>query len=61
LAETRQIEEAEKEKPTHYYLSYHDRGGGFCEIEYGLVKRSGSGEVIILPHSFSIRLGTEVS
>jgi len=37
----RQIEEAEKEKLTHYYLSYQDRGGGFYEIEYGLMKGSG--------------------
>jgi hypothetical protein len=37
----RQIEDAEKEKLTHYYLSYQDRGGGFYEIEYGLMKGSG--------------------
>ena len=37
----RQVEDAEKEKLTHYYLSYQDRGGGFYEIEYGLMKGSG--------------------
>ncbi|OPY43620.1 MAG: hypothetical protein A4E42_01266 [Methanoregulaceae archaeon PtaU1.Bin222] len=37
----RQIEDAEKEKLTHYYLTYQDRGGGFYEIEYGLMKGSG--------------------
>jgi len=37
----RQIEEAEKEKSMHYYLSYQDWGGGFYEIEYGLMKGSG--------------------
>ena len=37
----RQIEEAEKEKLMHYYLSYQDRGGGYYEIEYGLMKGSG--------------------
>jgi len=40
----RQIEEAEKEKLMHYYLSYQDRGGGYYEIEYGLMKGSGSGK-----------------
>jgi len=37
----RHIEEAEKEKLMHYYLSYQDRGGGYYEIEYGLMKGSG--------------------
>ncbi len=34
----RQIEE---KRLTHYYLTYQDRGGGFYEIEYGLMKGSG--------------------
>ncbi len=42
----RQMDEAEKEKLMHYYLSYQDRGGGFYEIEYGLVKGSGSSEPV---------------
>ncbi len=42
----RQIEEAEKEKLMHYYLSYQDRGGGYYEIEYGLMKGSGSGKPV---------------
>ena len=37
----RQIEEAEEKHLTHYYLTYQDRGGGFYEIEYGLMKGSG--------------------
>jgi hypothetical protein len=37
----RQIEEAEEKRLTHYYLTYQDRGGGFYEIEYGLMKGSG--------------------
>jgi len=42
----RQIEEAEKEKLMHYYLSYQDRGGGYYEIEYGLMKGSGIEKVV---------------
>ncbi len=37
----RQVEEAEEKRQTHYYLTYQDRGGGFYEIEYGLMKGSG--------------------
>ncbi len=40
----RQIEEAEKEMLMHYYLLFQNRGGGFYEIEYGLMKGSGSSE-----------------
>jgi hypothetical protein len=40
----RQIGEAEEEKRAHYYLSFQDRGGGYYEIEYGLVKGSGTGK-----------------
>jgi len=39
-----QIEVAEVQKLTHYYLTFKDRGGGFYEIEYGLMKGSGVGE-----------------
>ena len=39
-----QIETAEGQQLMHYYLSYQDRGGGFYEIEYGLMKGSGVGE-----------------
>ena len=42
----RQIEEAEEKRQTHYYLTYQDRGGGFYEIEYGLMKGSGSGKPV---------------
>jgi len=40
----RQVEEAEKKCLTHYYLTFQDRGGGYYEIEYGLVKGSGIGK-----------------
>jgi len=40
----RQIGEAEEEKRAPYYLSFQDRGGGYYEIEYGLVKGSGTGK-----------------
>jgi len=40
----RQVEEAEEKRLTHYYLTFQDRGGGFYEIEYGLVKGSGVGK-----------------
>jgi len=42
----RQIEEAEEKRQMHYYLSYLDRGGGYYEIEYGLMKGSGSGKPV---------------
>ena len=41
-----QIEEAEVNQLTHYYLTYQDRGGGFYEIEYGLMKGSGIGKPV---------------
>jgi hypothetical protein len=40
----RQIEDAEEKKLPHYYLTFQDRGGGYYEIEYGLMKGSGVGE-----------------
>ena len=40
----RQIGEAEEKKQAHYYLSFQDRGGGYYEIEYGLLKGSGAGK-----------------
>jgi len=40
----RQIENAEEKKLMHYYLVFRDRGGGYYEIEYGLMKGSGVGE-----------------
>jgi hypothetical protein len=42
----RQIEEAEANRQTHYYLTYQDRGGVFYEIEFGLMKGSGIGEPV---------------
>jgi hypothetical protein len=39
-----QIEEAEKQRLLHYYLTFQDRGGGFYEIEYGLMKGEGVGK-----------------
>jgi len=42
----RQVEDAEKERLMHYYLTYQDRGSGFYEIEYGLMKGSGSGKPV---------------
>ena len=42
----RQIEEAEANRQSHYYLTYQDRGGGFYEIEFGLMKGSGTGEPV---------------
>ncbi len=42
----RQIEEAEGKRLVHYYLTFPDRGGGFYEIEYGLIKGSGVGEPV---------------
>ena len=41
-----QIEDAEVNQLTHYYLTYQDRGGGFYEIEYGLMKGSGIGKPV---------------
>jgi hypothetical protein len=41
-----QIEAAEVQKLLHYYLTFQDRGGGFYEIEYGLMKGSGVGEPV---------------
>jgi hypothetical protein len=41
----RQIGEAEEKQLVHYYLTFQDRGGGYYEIEYGLVKGSGVGKV----------------
>ena len=41
-----QIEEAEGRRLTHYYLTFQDRGGGFYEIEYGLMKGSGIGQPV---------------
>jgi hypothetical protein len=40
----RQIEAAERQQLLHYFLTFNDRGGGFYEIEYGLMKGSGTGE-----------------
>ncbi len=40
----RQIDVAEGQKLTHYYLTFADRNGGFYEIEYGLMKGSGVGK-----------------
>lgn len=40
----RQIDEAEKKQQVHYFLTFGDRGGGYYEVEYGLVKGSGCGE-----------------
>lgn len=40
----RQIDEAEERRLSHYYLTFQDRGGGYYEIEYGLVKGSGAGK-----------------
>jgi hypothetical protein len=42
----KQIEVAEGQQLLHYYLTYQDRGGGFYEIEYGLMKGSGVGEPV---------------
>ncbi len=39
----RQIGEAEEKQLVHYYLTFQDRGGGYYEIEYGLLKGSGAG------------------
>ncbi len=41
-----QIEEAEGKRLMHYYLTFQDRGGGFYEIEYGLMKGSGIGQPV---------------
>jgi len=40
----RQIGEAEAQRMVHYTLSFQDRGGGYYEIEYGLLKGSGADE-----------------
>ena len=40
----RQIDAAEGEQLPRYYLTFPDRGGGFYEIEYGLMKGSGVGK-----------------
>jgi hypothetical protein len=39
-----QIEAAEVQKLFHYYTTFDDSGGGFYEIEFGLMKGSGVGE-----------------
>jgi len=39
----RQIEEAEGQQLLHYFLAFSDQGGGYYEIEYGLMKGSGAG------------------
>lgn len=39
----RQIETAESQQLLRYFLMFHDRGGGFYAIEYGLMKGSGTG------------------
>ena len=41
-----QIDEAEGKRLMHYYLTFQDRGGGFYEIEYGLMKGSGIGQPV---------------
>jgi hypothetical protein len=41
---SKQIESAEVRQLLHYYLTYEDRGGGYYEIEYGLMKGSGVGD-----------------
>lgn len=40
----RQIDAAEAQQLLRYYLTFPDRGGGFYEIEYGLMKGSGVGK-----------------
>lgn len=40
----RQIDAAEGQQLPRYYLTFADRGGGYYEIEYGLMKRSGVGK-----------------
>ena len=40
----RQIETAESQQLLRYFLTFDDRGGGYYEIEYGLMKGSGAGE-----------------
>jgi len=40
----RQIGEAEEKQLVHYYLTFQDGGGGYYEIEYGLLKGSGVGK-----------------
>jgi hypothetical protein len=40
----RQIDAAEGQQLPRYYLTFADRGGGFYEIEYGLMKGSGIGK-----------------
>ena len=42
----RQIDTAEGQQLPHYYLTFSDRGGGFYEIEYGLMKGSGAGKPV---------------
>ena len=42
----RQIDAAEGQQLPRYYLTFPDRGGGFYEIEYGLVKGSGVGKPV---------------
>jgi len=39
-----QIEASEGQHLSHYYLTFSDRGGGFYEIEFGLMKGSGIGK-----------------
>ena len=40
----KEIKNAEGQQLSHYYLTFEDRGGGFYEIEYGLMKGSGVGK-----------------
>ena len=42
----RQVDEAEATRLPHYYLTFQDRGGGYYEIEYGLMKGSGIGKPV---------------
>jgi hypothetical protein len=41
-----QIKDVEERRLVHYYLTYQDRGGGYYEIEYGLMKGSGAEEPV---------------
>jgi len=42
----RQIESAESRQLLHYFLAFSDQGGGYYEIEYGLMKGSGIGQPV---------------
>jgi len=41
-----QIDTAEEQQLPRYYLTFPDRGGGYYEIEYGLMKGSGTGKPV---------------